>query len=263
LHSYKVYCDESRQDVGKYMLLGGIWIRKEKGWQFVNDFENYCRDHIGLPQPLMHMKWGKVPTTASGKYYEAYKYLVDLYFSYNNNNDMFFRALVTDRAKYDCKHPVYYGGDYESGFYNLYCQLILYWLEKGCQYHIRPAQRPIKKAFEDDRESLRLEALKDKLNHRFAQRISRSYKSSRLLPPVLTVEPRPAKERRIIQIADILMGAVGYSWNKEHLRSNARKGKLALVKHIASYLKREDLCFETDWRDRRFNIFHFDTDKTK
>ncbi len=171
---------------------------------------------------------------------------------------MFFRTIVTDRSKYDCEHPVYYDGEYESGFYNLYCQLILYWLEKDAQYHIRPAQRPIKKAFKNDCESLRLEALKSKLNHRFSQRMSKYYKS-KVLPPVLTIEPRSAKERRIIQIADILMGAVGYCWNKEHMRSDARKGKLALAKHIASHMNREDLCFDTDWRDRKYNTFHFDT----
>jgi len=244
------------------MLVGGIWIRQEKGWDFVNDFESYCKNIIGIHVPMQNMKWTKIPRTDEGKYYEAYKYLVDLYFEYNKSNYMFFRTLVTDRNKYDLEHPVFYDGDYEKGFYNLYCQLILYWLEKDIQYHIRLAQRLIKKAHAHDSEYLRLQLLQDKLNTKFCNRISRYYPSTSLRP-VLSIEPRPARDRRIIQIADILMGAVGFYWNGDHLSGKIRKGKVAIAKHIAQHLNREDLCFETDWKDRTFNIFHFDTDKTK
>ena len=93
---FKIYCDESRQNIGQYMLVGGVWIRQEIGWDFVNDFEYHCKKNIGLHMPMQNMKWSKIPRTDEDKYYEAYRYLVDLYFEYNKNKDMFFRTLVTD-----------------------------------------------------------------------------------------------------------------------------------------------------------------------
>ncbi len=140
--------------------------------------------------------------------------------------------------------------------------MILYWIEKDTQYHIRLAQRTIKKAYANDSEYLSLQSLQDKLNAKFCKRTAKHYPATSLRP-VLTIEPRSARDRRIIQIADILMGAVGFYWNGDHLPGKIRKGKVAIAKHIARHLNREDLCFDTDWKDRIFNIFHFDTEKNK
>ncbi|ABB14583.1 conserved domain protein [Carboxydothermus hydrogenoformans Z-2901] len=212
------------------------------------------------------MKWTKVPPSANSKYFKAYEKLVDLYFEYNSKNIMFFRTLIVNKNDYDFTHEKFYKGDYEEGFYNLYCQLILNWLQKSNEYHIRIAHRPIKKASRDDCEEFRLNWLKEKLNNKFESTINKYswfFGYQKVKPPVITIESREARERRLIQIADILMGAVGFYWNKEHLKSNVRNGKLTLAKYIASKLGRNDLLFTTKWNDKRFNIFLFDTSKTK
>ena len=74
---------------------------------------------------------------------------------------------------------------------------------------------------------------------------------------VITAEPRPAKDRRLIQLVDILMGAVGYHWNELHLKENAKESKKYLAEYIAGKLGEKDLCFCTLASDRRFNIFRF------
>lgn len=262
---YKIYCDESRQNEGKYMLVGGIWILKEEGWNFVHDFENYCSKVLRLEQPLGHMKWSKVPPTPSSLIYKAYEALVDIYFDYNNADKMFFRVLIVERKSYDFKHPRFYSGDYEEGFYNLYCQLILNCLRKNNEYHIRVAKRNIKKAFPTDCEELRLMFLKEKINERFKWKLNKHWKIygfRDVNPPVKTIEARSAKERRLIQLADILMGAVGFYWNGEHSKTNPRLGKITLAQHIAKKLGRNDLLFTTGWNDRTFNVFFFDTTKS-
>ncbi|MGB9819011.1 MAG: DUF3800 domain-containing protein [Thermovenabulum sp.] len=260
-----MYCDESRQTKSEYILVGGIWIKKENGWDFVNDFESYCKNTLEFEKPIGHMKWTKVPPTINNKYYKAYKKIVDLYFDYNSKNIMFFRTLIVNKKDYDFTHDKFYKGDYEEGFYNLYCQLILNWLQKSNEYHIRIAHRSIKKAFDEDCEEFRLSRLKEKLNKKFEDKINKYswlYGYRKVSPPVISIEAREARDRRLIQIADILMGAVGFFWNKEHLKTNVREGKLALAKHIASNLGRNDLIFITNWDDKRFNIFYFEPSKT-
>jgi len=262
--TYKIYCDESRQakGQGKHMLLGSIWILQEYGWGFVNEFEGYCENTLRLARSMGHMKWESVPTKPAGKYYEAYKKLVDLYFTYNSEKIISFRAIVVDKGLYDFKHPVFHSGDYEAGFYNLYCQLVLNWIQADSTYHVRAASRTIKKSFPHDSEEFRLHLLRNKINDKFEQRVYRHFRPSLVELPIASVESRPAKSRRLIQLADILMGAVGSHWNNEHTQTNASKGRLFLANHIAKRLGRDSLKFETGWEDKVFNVFYFDTSKS-
>lgn len=261
---YKIYCDESRQDSGthnRYMLIGGIWIQAEEGWNFVNDFEGFCSSQLGLHKQLGHMKWEKVPSSPSTIFFRAYKHLVDLYFQYNVQGKMFFRTIIVDKTRYDFTHPLFYGGDYEEGFYNIYCQLILNWLRKGNEYHIRIAKRNVRKTFSGDCEQVRLKRLKEKLNTKFIWRLNKYrdiYGFRNVDPPVKTIESRPARTRRLIQLADLLTGAVGFYWNEHDTKPDHSLGKTVLAKHIALMLGRSDLRFATHWRDMRFNIFFLD-----
>lgn len=259
---YKVYCDESRQTDSKYILVGGIWIIKDKGWDFVNDFEKFCKEKLDIKGSMGHMKWTKVPPKPEGKYFQAYKKLIDLYFDYNIKNEMSFRVLVADRDCYNFTHETYYQGDYEEGFYNLYCQLLLNWIQKENEYHIRVASRNVQKEFPEDCEEFRLGQLMQKVNKKLEMRLGRNFFLN-WKPLVKTIESRKAKDRRLIQLADIFMGAVGFHWNSEHLKNNARPGKVELASYIASKLNRKSLCFKTEWNDNRFNIFYFDTSKSK
>jgi len=113
---YKIYCDESRQNSNNYKLMGSIWIKKEYGWPFVDEFHNACIKYTGVT--LGHMKWTKVPNNIYGKYFKCYKLLIDLFFNYNKKGHMFFKTIIVD-STYDFKHPLFNAGDEEIGFYKL------------------------------------------------------------------------------------------------------------------------------------------------
>lgn len=262
--TYKIYCDESCQIGHKYFLLGGMWIREDYGWTFYNDFEEYCRYELNFSKPLGHMKWTKVPSKACGKYYEAYKKLVDLYFDYNERGIMKFRTIITDTSLYDFEHSVYYGGDYEAGFYNLYCYLLLSWIDISCKYKIRIASRNVKKITENDCEKLRLLQLKNKIDYKLHKKLTNNFiKDYAYNSPIINIESRAAKERRLIQITDILLGAVAYYWNKHFMQENCREGKTYLAAYISSKMGREDLCYMSNWNETNgINIFYFDTEKS-
>ena len=112
---------------------------------------------------------------------------------------------------------------------------------------------------------MRLELLKEKLNEKFFWRLNKYWKVfgiREVEPPVKTIESRLAESRRLIQLADLLAGAVGYHWNEEHIKDTAKLGKVVLAQHIARKLGKNDLRFTTGWRDKCFNIFFFDTTKS-
>lgn len=249
---YKIYCDESRQNNCEYHLIGGVWIQAESGWDFVNDFHSLCRTRLGILPA--HMKWTNVPSKPTSKYYGFYTDLIDLYFDYNRQGKMCFRTIIADRD-YVIDHDIHHSGDAEVGFYKLYYQLILHTLSVDSFYHLRIAKRPVSKKAQDMGEMERLNDLKNALNNGVRKKYTeRGIFFSRDL--VLSIQARMAKERVLIQLADIMMGATGYHWNKEHLKERASEGKVSLSKYIASKLGRENLCFITYASNRNFNVFH-------
>jgi hypothetical protein len=232
--------------------MGGLWIPKELGWQFVNEFHERCYNETGcLPG---HIKWTNVPNNINGKFFRHYQLLVDLYFEYNARYDqkIFFKSIIAD-DKYQFNHKVYNQGDPEIGFYKLYYFLILNSLEEGNVYHIRIADRTVNKKRSSLTLEERLEELKKCLNNGFIKKKQYNYFGE----IILTIEPRRAKERRLIQLTDILMGAIGFHWNKLHLRSDAKKSKVYLAKYIANKIGRDNLIFSTSSSDKKFNIFRF------
>lgn len=105
--------------------------------------------------------------------------------------------------------------------------------------------------------------LKNKINNKFEARINKYTKYKELKPPVNSIESRAARDRRLIQLADILTGAVGFHWNQEDKKEDARIGKIFLTNYISSQLGKDSLSFTTKWHERKFNIFYFDTGKSK
>lgn len=246
---YKVYCDESRQNNCQYKLISGIWINKDSGWPFVNDFNNKCIQEVGI-EPA-HMKWKNVPSKPDSPFFPFYKIFVDLYFQYCYRGKMFFRTIIANKD-YQFNHSLYNNGDPEIGFYKLYYQLIFHWLDADCLYHIRIAQREVSKKVQNIDEAGRLDDLNTILNNG----INKKYNRKKLGQNIISTQARPAKSRRLIQLADILMGAVGYHWNGEHLKPEASKGKIYLSNYIANKLHRKDLKFiSRSATEKTFNIF--------
>lgn len=231
--------------------MGGIWIQKEYGWPFVDEFHNLCIMNTGIIPG--HIKWKKVPPPKpDSKLFRCYTLLVDLYFKYNRQGKMFFKTIITD-SNYDFAHKIYNQGDPEVGFYKLYYLMILPTLSPGNEYHIRVADKTVSKKYSALAQEDRLEELRRCLNNGFIKKSGYQYWDDL----VISIEPRPARERRLIQLADLLMGAVGFHWNGLHCLPDAKIGKIYLANYIARHLGRCNLCFRTSSTDRTFNIFRF------
>lgn len=247
---WKIYIDESRISGCKYMLMGSIWIRSDQGWPFVNYYHNTVQQLCGI-QPNM-LKWTNVPSNRGHKYVNFYTTLVDAFFQFQQFNVMFYRCLIVD-STYNLAHPYYHHGDPEVGFHKLYYELIQPVLECDKRYHVRIAERPVNRKRADLTQIQRVQILKDALNASFRKRCP-SFTGN----IVDSVDIRKAADRRLIQLADVLTGAVGFHWEELHQNVNSGKGlvKAFLANYIAQKMNSKDLCFTTLSSDRKFNIFH-------
>lgn len=229
----RIFADESRISKARYMLQGGIWIRDKD----LDEFEYECGAMRANHNIFGHMKWTKVSTAK----YEAYCDMVDVFLKFMAQGKMAFRCIVIDTLSID--HAAFNKGDNELGFYKFYYQLLIHGIKPAFNYHITLAHR------EDKRKS-RLSTLKHVLNNTLKRDHGIDFE------PVRAIESPLAKEVNAVQLADILMGAVGYQLHDLHLREGAKQAKAELAAHIARQLRKPNLKFKSLPSERGFNIWH-------
>lgn len=236
---YNIYCDESRQSKDRYMVLGGIIIPQHNIAEFNATMQNFRIEQN------MHaeLKWTKV----SNQKVSEYKRFVDYFFALNNTDKLHFHSIVIDNHKVE--HKRFSKGNKELGFYKFYYQLLLYSFGKiYCRNR------------EDDRfivildyrnTTYSLNTLKVVLNRGMKKKFSNSTN------PFVAIEPRDSKESEIIQINDIILGAIGFQKNGYHLLAHARQAKKDLANYIASEAGMDNLCKNSPWGKKRFTIWNF------
>ena len=220
---YNIYCDEASTTNARYMLIGGLWSPQDSE-AAVRDVLTQVRVQHRL---RAEMKWTKVSQTML----PAYEDFVDVFFAAPR---LAFKCIVLDTHIVDYK--TFHGGDEELGFYKFYYQLIsrnllpdnLYWL------------------FNDERKNrkpYRLAALKIIVNRWWMRRAE--------VEPLRNVEARRSHDEDMIQLADILLGAIAYAWNEQR----GSPAKLALMAHIAQRLGWPTLRVATRPASAKVNIW--------
>lgn len=220
-----LYCDESRIHSARYMLIGGLWLPQ--------DLEETLRADLRGVREVRNMtaefKWTKV----SQSKLDGYRAWVDCFFK---NPAVDFRSIVIDTTLLD--YQTFHKGDQELGFYKFYFQLISRNVRPENLYWLYTDER-------NNRRKNRLEVLKIITN--------RYWKKKADVEPLRTVEPRASHEEDLLQLTDVLLGAVGYAWNE--LKDSP--AKMELIAHIAQRLGWPSLQVATPPSFTRFNIWHW------
>jgi len=220
---YNLYCDEASTTGARYMLIGGLWVPRQAE-PAVRSALSEVRTRHNL---LAEMKWTKVSQTML----PAYKDLVDVFF---NNGSLSFKCIVIDTHILD--YETFHRGDKELGFYKFYYQLVSRNLAPGNLYWLFTDERKNRKPY-------RLAVLKLTVN--------RWWKRQADIEPLRNVEPRRSHDEDLIQLADILLGAIAYAWNQRR----GSRAKLALVAHIARCLSWPTLRLATRPTAAKVNIW--------
>ena len=75
--------------------------------------------------------------------------------------------------------------------------------------------------------------------------------------PVRFIRPIDSKKHDLIQLSDVIIGAIGFEMNGLHREPNASPGKIALARYISRRAKLVNLQRPTRRGSRDFGIWHF------
>jgi len=222
-----IYVDETCQNNHRYMVLGGVALRSRFAGELAAHFEAE-KVRLGISQEL---KWTKV----SRARLSAYEQIVDEYFRFARARQVKFHSVVVDTWKLD--HARFSGGDEETGFSKFIYQLLV--SDFGRRY---AADHRIQvyldfRAIKDSQ--ARLDELKLAMNNGINARWGVDTR------PYRRVQFRKSRETTLLQVADILLGAVGFHKNQKHLDPNTAAHKVALADRIAGHVGVTELGINT------------------
>jgi hypothetical protein len=222
---FEVYCDESRQELfrdrdpaqGRYVLIGGVWIDADCRSEHKAKIRELRETH----RVVREFKWKNVSPSRQ----EFYCALVRLFFE----EDIRFRCIVLPAEQLDCR--TFHEGDEELMFYKFYYQLLDQWIADSHSYRIFLDLKT-------NRVQNRVDTLQTVLRNA-------NPKSS------ITVQALPSRELDLLQVADVLLGAVAYDFHK----LDTSTAKLAVVHEIEKCLGHP--IRPTARNVKKFNVFLF------
>jgi len=225
---YNVYCDESchlEHDHQPVMLIGGVWCPKSE----VRVVSKEIRELKEKYNARGELKWAKVSQSKEDFYLE----LVEYFFA---KMDLNFRCLVvSDKSKLN--HNYFNQGSHDSFYYKMYFYMLRNILNPQCKYNI---YLDIK----DTRSAAKVRILKDVLCRNF-----QDFKGDTI--PV--IQHIRSKESELMQLADFLIGAVGYR-NRRLLEN---KTKVRIVEKLEKLSGQSLTSTSPPWEEK-FNIFVFE-----
>ena len=222
--NFEVYCDESRQELftgkrrGGFVVIGGVWLESAHREHLKARIgELRARHRVGG-----EFKWQKVSRSREAFYCD----LVELFFG----EPIRFRAIVLAADEMDAAR--FHDADNELMFYKFYYQLLHHWILDQNTYRI----------FVD---------MKTNRVRGRVKTLERVLRNANLTAEIAGVQALPSRELDILQLADVLVGAVGSVFNG----GGTSAAKQALVARIEQHL--EHPIQPTSRAEQKFNIFRF------
>lgn len=225
--SFNLYCDESchlPNDGQRLMVLGVVSCPVEKVRQVAVRLREIKHSH-GMSETF-EVKWNKV-SAARQAFYQGW---VDYFF---DDDDLSFRAVVAEKA--GLQHEEF-GQDHDTWYYKMMFQLISRVIDPNSTYRIYLDKK-------DTRSSRKVENLHEIL-------CNNMYDFDRKI--VERVQVVQSHEVEQLQLADLLLGAVGYE-NRGLAGNEGKVSLIARMKERSGYT----LTRSTLMRESKFNLFHW------
>ncbi len=201
------------------MLIGGLWVITEKREELKAQIKQLRATHDVHGE----FKWTRVSPSRLPFYLDV----VNLFFS---SDAMRFRCLVLPANQLDAIR--FHDGDNELMFYKFYYQLLHHWILDFNTYRV----------FTD----LRTNRVKQRL-----ERLRRILDNSNYFADVASVQALPSEQLDLLQLADLLIGAVGYRFHG----GVASSAKLAVAQAIETRLGHP--IQPTRKTEEKFNVFRW------
>ncbi len=208
---FAFYADESGISQDRFTVVGGLCMHRGTAERVYASIAKY-RDDNNMRSEL---KWSKV----SNQKVAAYKALVDLFFALNNTNHIQFHCVIFDSHK--ANHNRYNKGDPDIGLSKLYYDLLLHKYVKTCG-----GFGTLFACLDQRNSSTKLEDLRRMLNATAAR--------DHDLPdsPVKQLVSRDSKADCLLQMNDVILGAVCCIRNGRHLLADTRIAKRQIAEYV-------------------------------
>jgi hypothetical protein len=232
MSDYNIYCDESchlENDGHKVMVLGAVWCSAEKSREVGVRLREIKIRH-GLPGHF-EVKWTKISPAKLPFYLDVADYFFD-------DDDLHFRGLLIP-DKTVLNHDAY-DQDHDDWYYKMCFQLLEPIIDPR---HAHFIYLDIK----DTRSERKRAKLEEILRNR------RHDRSGRIVRRVQQIR---SHESELMQLTDLLIGAIGYS-NRSPGESAAKK---TLVQRIEKRSGKK-LNRSTWLREPKFNLFRWEGTK--
>ncbi len=240
IERYHIYCDESCTQ-HRYTIIGGIFCHTTVARKIRDDLEMVIANHGGTSE----LKWSKV----NKMNLPLYKAVVDKFFDLRRGEHIHFRALVIDNSKMD--HDQFNDGDKELGFSKMFFSFLYQFsrlYRSNNAYYVYLDDRTTKHRPEDLRVMLNAKCQRE---------------APREIDPFRVCQFQKSHQVRCIQVADILIGAIGYATNRMDLKHAAAPYKKELADYVRQKAELYSLARPTRSATSGFDIWHFDFTKAR
>ncbi len=216
--TFNIYCDESchiENDHQNYMLLGCVSSAYNQVKRHTERIKNIKTKHNFYGE----IKWSNV----SSSQYPFYKELLEYFF----DTDLRFRAVLVDKAK--VKNDAF-NQDYDTFYYKMYYYLLNH--NKNSMYSYN-----VYLDIKDTLSAYKVSKLKEILNTQFG--VFKNVQNIR------------SHESIILQIADLITGALAYNLNNADKKVKAKTDLISLIrKHAPNGLNQN-----SDYNENKLNLF--------
>ena len=238
-----IYCDESchlQNDNESIMAIGAVYCPAAKKQEIFERLFELKQKHKLIPKrkknekenrSYYELKWNKVSKVKIDYYKDVINYFFD-------NDHLHFRGLIVhDKTKLDYEK---FQHTHDTFYYKMYFGMLKAILNPGFAHYIYID-------IKDTRSKEKVHKLEQVLRndkYDFAKEIIKQIQQVR------------SHEVEIIQLTDLLIGAVGYI-NRGKTESKAKNELIDLIKHRSKY----SLVKSTLLRESKFNIFIWEPQK--
>ncbi|MCQ2201082.1 MAG: DUF3800 domain-containing protein [Bacteroidales bacterium] len=217
--TFNIYCDESchiEHDHKKYMFLGSISCAYPQVKRHVMRIKAFKKKHNFYAE----IKWSNVSMSKLKFYID----LIDYFF----DTDLRFRVVGVDKSRIKCDA----GNTYDDFYYKMYYQLLNHKISNTNNYNV----------YLDIKDSLsacKVRKLKEILNVKYSA--------------FRNVQNIRSEESLLLQLTDLIMGAIAYNANMEDKQNDA---KVQIINRIKKHADTIDLC-KTNYSEK-LNLFYIE-----
>lgn len=232
---YIFVADEACISKDRYTVVGGMCMHKSTVDRVLENMREYRAVH-GMNAEL---KWSKI----SDRKIREYESLIDYFFAMNNVNQIQFHCIIFDSHQWN--HGRYNDGDRDKGISKLYYQLLLHKLVKQCgpagTCYARLDHRNSSTSLEELRKMINATAARD---HNLAD------------SPLKQLVSVDSKDCDILQLNDVVLGAVAAARNGKHLLATTRQSKARIASRVLEHCGVANFDADTPRAIKRFTVWN-------